>query len=111
MPALFQAFRHGKLPPGGRIVAVARDERSDEQYRAFIRDRFAAVEEAKQPSAEDSSASPGCCATGAWTSPARGLPGAEGDPGRARRHHRGAVPGHEPAPVPGDLRAARALPG
>jgi glucose-6-phosphate 1-dehydrogenase len=69
MPALFQAFRHGKLPPGGRIVAVARDERSDEQYRAFIRDRFAAVEEAKQPSAEDSSASPGCCTTGAWTSP------------------------------------------
>ena len=28
MPALFQAFRHGKLPPGGRILAVARDDRS-----------------------------------------------------------------------------------
>ena len=25
MPALFQAFRHGKLPGGGRILAVARD--------------------------------------------------------------------------------------
>jgi glucose-6-phosphate 1-dehydrogenase len=24
MPALFQAFRHGKLPQGGRILAVAR---------------------------------------------------------------------------------------
>jgi len=24
MPALFQAFRHGKLPAGGRILAVAR---------------------------------------------------------------------------------------
>ena len=23
MPALFQAFRHGKLPPNGRILAVA----------------------------------------------------------------------------------------
>ena len=23
MPALFQAFRHGKLPAGGRILAVA----------------------------------------------------------------------------------------
>ena len=31
MPALFQAFRHGKLPPGGRILAVARDDQSDEQ--------------------------------------------------------------------------------
>ena len=23
MPALFQAFRHGSLPPGGRIIGVA----------------------------------------------------------------------------------------
>src|SRR5471032_3193764 len=38
MPALFQAFRHGKLPTGGRILAVARDERSDAEYRAFIRE-------------------------------------------------------------------------
>ncbi len=53
MPALFQAFRHGKLPPGGRILAVARDERSDEQYRAFIHDRFAEVEDAKRPSDEE----------------------------------------------------------
>ena len=53
MPALFQAFRHGKLPPGGRILAVARDERSDEAYRAFIRERFAEVEPAKQPSDEE----------------------------------------------------------
>ena len=37
MPALFQAFRHGKLPADGRILAVARDERSDDEYRAFIR--------------------------------------------------------------------------
>ena len=53
MPALFQAWRHGKLPAGGRILAVARDERTDAQYRAFIRDKFNAVEEAKQPTGEE----------------------------------------------------------
>ncbi|MBL8361162.1 MAG: glucose-6-phosphate dehydrogenase [Rubrivivax sp.] len=53
MPALFQAFRHGKLPAGGRILAVARDERSDDDYRAYIRDKFSGVEEAKQPSDEE----------------------------------------------------------
>lgn len=53
MPALFQAHRHGKLPEGGRIIAVARDERSDEQYRAFIHDRFAEVEPSKRPSDEE----------------------------------------------------------
>jgi glucose-6-phosphate 1-dehydrogenase len=53
MPALFQAFRHGTLPPGGRILAVARDERSDEAYRAFIRQKFADVEPSKQPSDEE----------------------------------------------------------
>jgi glucose-6-phosphate 1-dehydrogenase len=53
MPALFQAFRHCKLPPDGRILAVARDERSDDDYRAFVKERFAAVEAAKQPSAEE----------------------------------------------------------
>lgn len=25
LPALFQAFRHGTLPEGGRIISVARD--------------------------------------------------------------------------------------
>ncbi|MFY9514571.1 MAG: glucose-6-phosphate dehydrogenase [Rubrivivax sp.] len=53
MPALFQAFRHNKLPPGGRLLAVARDERSDAEYRAYIRDKFSGVEEAKQPSDEE----------------------------------------------------------
>jgi glucose-6-phosphate 1-dehydrogenase len=50
MPALFQAFRHGKLPPDGRILAVARDDRSDADYRAFIRDRFFEVDSSKRPS-------------------------------------------------------------
>lgn len=53
MPALFQAFRHGKLPPGGRILAVARDVRSDDEYRALIRDRFAEVDSAKRPTDEE----------------------------------------------------------
>jgi len=53
MPALFQAFRHNKLPDGGRILAVARDERSDDQYRTYIRDKFTGVDEAKQPSDEE----------------------------------------------------------
>lgn len=53
MPALFQAFRHGKLPPGGRILAVARDERSDDEYRRFIRERFEEVDSAKRPSDEE----------------------------------------------------------
>jgi glucose-6-phosphate 1-dehydrogenase len=53
MPALFQAFRHGKLPADGRLLAVARDERTDEQYRAFIKERFAEVEPSKRPSDEE----------------------------------------------------------
>ena len=50
MPALFQAWRHGKLAAAGRILAVARDERSDDAYRAFIRERFDEVEKEKRPS-------------------------------------------------------------
>ncbi len=53
MPALFQAFRHGKLPAGGRILAVARDARSDDEYRAFIHERFVDVEVAKRPSDDE----------------------------------------------------------
>ena len=53
MPALFQAFRHGKLPPDGRILAVARDEQTDEQYREWLRVRFQDVEGAKRPTDEE----------------------------------------------------------
>jgi glucose-6-phosphate 1-dehydrogenase len=53
MPALFQAFRHGKLPPGGRILAVARDEQGDEQYRTWLKDRFQEVDTPKRPSDEE----------------------------------------------------------
>lgn len=53
MPALFQAFRHGKLPAGGRILAIARDEHSDERYRSWLKERFQEVEGAKRPSDEE----------------------------------------------------------
>jgi glucose-6-phosphate 1-dehydrogenase len=53
MPALFQAFRHGKLPSGGRILAVAREPRTDADYRAFIKERFVEVDPAKQPTEEE----------------------------------------------------------
>ncbi len=53
MPALFQAFRHGKLPPGGRILGVARDDQSDDQYRAWLKERFQDVIDAKRPSDEE----------------------------------------------------------
>ena len=53
VPALFQAWRHHKLPAGGRILAVARDERSDADYRAFIKERFCDVDSAKRPSDEE----------------------------------------------------------
>lgn len=50
MPALFQAFRHGTLPQGARIIGVGRDHLSHEQYRQQIHDRFNQVELAKRPS-------------------------------------------------------------
>ena len=53
MPALFQAFRHGSLPTGGRIVGVARDDLTDDQYRELIKSRFDDVELAKRPSDEE----------------------------------------------------------
>lgn len=53
MPALFQAYRHGKLPAGGRILAVARDEQSDERYREWLKERFRDVDGAKRPNDEE----------------------------------------------------------
>ena len=53
MPALFQAFRHGSLPEGGRILGVGRDALSDEEYRQNIQAKFANVEGEKRPSNEE----------------------------------------------------------
>ena len=56
LPALFQSFRHGSLPAGGRIIGVARDAMSDDEYRALIGSRLALVEGDKRPSDEEFSA-------------------------------------------------------
>ena len=53
MPALFQAFRHGKLPQGGRILGVSRQEQDDPAYRAWLKERFHEVEGAKRPTDEE----------------------------------------------------------
>ena len=53
MPALFQAFRHGTLPQGGRILAVSRDDHSRESYRDWLQQRFCDVGSEKRPDAEE----------------------------------------------------------
>ena len=53
MPALFQAFRHGTLPPEGRIIGVGRDDLTAEDYRERIHAKFAHVELAKRPNDEE----------------------------------------------------------
>src|SRR3954467_9070018 len=53
MPALFQAFRHGTLPEGGRIIGIAPDDLNDAQYRELIRSRFDEVDLSKRPSPEE----------------------------------------------------------
>jgi glucose-6-phosphate 1-dehydrogenase len=53
MPALFQAFRHGNLPEGGRIIGVGRDDLSDDDYRKLIESRFGLVEGAKRPTPQE----------------------------------------------------------
>jgi glucose-6-phosphate 1-dehydrogenase len=53
MPALFQAFRHGTLPEGGRIIGIGRDDLSDEQYRQQIQSKFEKVEGDKRPSSDE----------------------------------------------------------
>jgi glucose-6-phosphate 1-dehydrogenase len=53
MPSLFQAWRHGTLPAGGRILAVARDDRDDASYRAWLRERLQEAESAKRPTDDE----------------------------------------------------------
>lgn len=53
MPALFQAHRHGHLHADGRILAVARDEQTDEQYREWLRPKLQEADTAKRPTDEE----------------------------------------------------------
>ncbi len=49
MPALFQAHRHGTLPPDGRILAIGRSPYTDDDYRQWLRERLQGVDDAKRP--------------------------------------------------------------
>jgi Glucose-6-phosphate 1-dehydrogenase len=53
MPALFQAWRHGKLPEGGRIVAVSRQTFPTTPTARGVKERFHGVEDAKRPSDDE----------------------------------------------------------
>jgi glucose-6-phosphate 1-dehydrogenase len=53
MPALFQAYRHGTLPEGGRILGVGREDLTDAQYRQQIQLRFEQVEGDKRPNSDE----------------------------------------------------------
>ncbi|NML17761.1 glucose-6-phosphate dehydrogenase [Azohydromonas caseinilytica] len=52
MPALFQAWRHGKLPAGGRILAVGRNALDAAGYRDWLQQRFNDLSGPTRPSAE-----------------------------------------------------------
>lgn len=44
MPALFQAYRHGALPSGGRVLSMARTDFTDAQYREWLLKHFRQLE-------------------------------------------------------------------
>jgi glucose-6-phosphate 1-dehydrogenase len=43
MPAVFQAFRHGALPPNGRVLASSREKLDRDGYCTWLRDKFASL--------------------------------------------------------------------
>jgi glucose-6-phosphate 1-dehydrogenase len=53
LPALFQAFRHGSLPEGGRIIGVGRDDMTDDAYRTLIKSHFDAIDPTKRPNTDE----------------------------------------------------------
>ena len=53
MPALFQAFRHGSLPADGRIIGIAREALTSQQYRTLIKNRFDEVDLDKRPTTDE----------------------------------------------------------
>jgi glucose-6-phosphate 1-dehydrogenase len=52
MPALFQAWRHGKLPAGGRILAVGREPMDSAGYREWLQQRFNDLSGPSRPGGE-----------------------------------------------------------
>jgi glucose-6-phosphate 1-dehydrogenase len=53
IPALFQAFRHGTLPAGGRIIGVGREKLSAAEYRARMQSRMESVDLDKRPKTDE----------------------------------------------------------
>ncbi len=53
IPGLFQALRHGTLPPGGRIIGVGREALTDTTYRSRIQSRLNQVTLPKPPTADE----------------------------------------------------------
>ncbi|MDE2047810.1 MAG: glucose-6-phosphate dehydrogenase [Betaproteobacteria bacterium] len=53
LPAMFQSERHGSLPAGGRIVAVAREPWTDAEFRTWLHERFTGIDGAKRPSEDE----------------------------------------------------------
>ncbi|WP_157267855.1 glucose-6-phosphate dehydrogenase [Azohydromonas aeria] len=53
MPALFQAWRHGTLPAGGRILAVSREPMDGAAYRVWLQQRFQDLAGPTRPSTGD----------------------------------------------------------
>ena len=53
LPALSQAFRHGSLPPEGRIIGVAREALDDARYRDWVAQRLDEVEGEKRPTPDE----------------------------------------------------------
>ena len=53
LPALFQAFRHGSLPEGGRIIGVAREALDDARFRDWVAQRLEEVEGEKRPTPDE----------------------------------------------------------
>jgi glucose-6-phosphate 1-dehydrogenase len=53
IPGLFQAQRHGTLPPGGRIIGIGREALTATEYRHRIRSRLNQVALPQPPTAEE----------------------------------------------------------
>jgi glucose-6-phosphate 1-dehydrogenase len=53
MPGLFQAFRQGRLPAGGRILAAGRESHAEAAYRAWLLERFAEADLPRPPADEE----------------------------------------------------------
>jgi glucose-6-phosphate 1-dehydrogenase len=112
MPALFQAFRHGTLPEGGRIIGVGARRPAATTVPRLIQSRFDKVELAKRPSDEEFAALPRCCTTVRMdlSQPDDYAgPGRSGSTANPQCRHGGDVPGHQPQPVHHRVRAARAV--